>query len=216
MLVRILAAVLLAAVPILATVSPAAACSCAYREASEILELADGAFVGRIVSTESIENSPHRVASVRATQNHTFEVESVIRGEFEQTTQVLAPYGGAICGLSGAVTNGARIGVITRITESGLHGTHLCSMADADDLIAAVNGATYPALPMSNKIASNINDLEVAADGQPVPAINPDGTSHQDDSGRFIPFPMALVAIAVLGVGYALWRIVTTSKRGQQ
>lgn len=199
MLVRILAAVVLAAMPILASVNTASACSCAYNDASEILKNADGAFVGQIISTEIIENPSQTIDVLTASVKHTFKVESVVRGEFEQITDVFAPYGDAGCGLSAAANDGARMGIMTRPTSEGLNGTHLCLTVTADNLLAFAGDSTYPPLPISSKNVSDTRSSEISGEGvlDPAPV-----TKDANQTERWlIGVGIALLSIALLTIG---------------
>lgn len=215
MFIRILAALLLAILPVLATASPAAACSCAYDNAAQNLERTDAAFVGQIISTTQIEYPVLDGEVSPQALSHIFEVESVIRGEFEQVTEVIAPVHGGVCGLPAVITRGARAGIFVRINDDGRFESNFCSFAGAKELLALADGDEYPPLPVSaaNQFKLATNDLDQSPDGDSPLAQNPRDTNDPGESGIYTGTRALWAGAVVVILGYAVWRFFIRSSK---
>jgi hypothetical protein len=115
-----------------AAVEPARACSCIQPDPWRLLEQADGAFVGRLVSRE--ESGEGRAVLV-------FSVERAVKGKIGDTVEVQTANDGAACGIETSV--GQRIGLFL-VREGGRWFGHLCWQVAPEDLLAAA------ALPAPN------------------------------------------------------------------
>lgn len=146
MLIRILAVLLIAITPLLATVTPAAACSCKYTTTEETIEIADGLFVGRAISSHE-STAEVRASDPRRTMTHVFEVEAVIKGEFDRLTQVFAVYGTGSCGFPSF--HSELVGVRTVPGGDGKPESNLCLLSDATELLEVAGDSTYPPIPVS-------------------------------------------------------------------
>lgn len=202
MLARISVALVIAILPLLASITPAAACSCISRSINETVESSDGAFVGRVVASEF-----RRIDTAESTNIplfiNTFEIETVVKGDFEAQTRVHSPSGSGICGLPGSVTGGDRYGFYTYTGHDGHPWTSLCMFTDADSLLAFAGDQTYPPLPVSFEATEQ--------SAQPPSDVLASSQSQSDPpSGNGTSYNFALVLIAVLvapTLGYALWRL---------
>lgn len=118
---------------LVATGTPAKACSCAPGDAREQLERADAAIVGTALS-----RTPTDTSSVV----YTFRVDEAVKGEFGETVQVSSASNGAACGL------GVEIGQQTGLFLSGGHqrgwGSSLCDQIHPDDLREAAGSMPPP------------------------------------------------------------------------
>lgn len=81
---------LVVAVALIATASPASACSCAPGDARESLRRADAAIIGTLLS-----QTPYGQGSAI----YKFTVDEAVKGEFGQTADVESADNGAACGL---------------------------------------------------------------------------------------------------------------------
>lgn len=115
-----------------AAVEPARACSCVQPDPWRVLEQADGAFVGRLVSR--LESGDGRAVLV-------FSVERAVKGKIDATVEVETVSSGAGCGIETSV--GQRIGLFL-LREGGRWVGHLCWQVAPEDLLAAA------ALPVPN------------------------------------------------------------------
>lgn len=110
-----------------AAVEPARACSCIQPDPWRVLEQADGAFVGRLVSRR--ETSQGRAVLV-------FGVERAVKGKIGDTVEVATANNGAACGIETSV--GRRIGLFL-VREGGKWFGHLCWQVEPEDLLAAAS-----------------------------------------------------------------------------
>lgn len=215
MILRVLAAALLAAVPILASVSPAAACTCANWTDTQKLENADAAFIGHVVSTSESRVLDPDGRGPYTELTHIFEVQTVVKGQFEQLTEVVAGQHSGVCGLPGVVTSGARSGILIYVTDDGVNRSGLCSIVDADELLAIAGNSGYPPLPVSNQNILGIVEPETPSEVELAPARLPGEASDSDDPGTIISLPLILGVFAALVVGYALWLITLANRRSR-
>ena len=101
MLIRILAVILLVTTVAAWPVETALACSCVPRDPGPMLEQADAAFIGRVVSY--IDPPMDGVWSSSDPVTYTFAVESVAKGDLSAFVQVVSAFSGASCGFEGGI-----------------------------------------------------------------------------------------------------------------
>jgi len=110
-----------------AAVEPARAGSCIQPDPWRVLEQADGAFVGRLVSRR--ESGDGQAVLV-------FSVERAVKGKIGATVEVETVSSGAGCGIETSV--GRRIGLFVVREGDGWFG-HLCWQVEPGDLLAAAS-----------------------------------------------------------------------------
>lgn len=122
-----LCVLVLAVAALAAAVEPARACSCIQPDPWRVLEQADGAFVGRLVSR--LESGDGRAVLV-------FRVERAVKGKIGATVEVETVSSGAGCGIETSV--GRRIGLFL-LREGDKWFGHLCWQVEPEDLLAAAS-----------------------------------------------------------------------------
>lgn len=195
MFVRVLAVLLISVTPVLVTVAPAAACSCRYSTAEETVEESDSLFVGRVISTRE-STAEIKASGPFRTMTHIFEVESVIKGEFEGLAVVYSPWGGGACGLEGRAAVGELVGLRTQPVGDGTHDSNLCMVRNAEEILAYAGEDAYPPQQVSFE-----REAELLRTNEPSPS-----AEQEDLDGRSIPYLSVTLFVAVPVLGYALWR----------
>ncbi len=210
MLVRILLAVILAALPALSAVRPAAACTCGPEEVSDKLDRAEIVFIGSVASTTEVihpaPDSRHDIAELA----HVFDIESVFKGQIEQHSEILAPAHSGFCALPAAVSSGARVAIFVRADEQKLLNSNLCSFAGADELLEFVGDSGYPPIPVS--IPTNQDAENTQRDSLTARSADENEDRRSGQTGRNLGFSIAIGALAAIMVGYALWRKMLSSR----
>jgi len=166
-------ALVVSALVVLRSASPAYACSCVGIE--RVLaqpESIQAAFVGTVIDAPE----PFNGGSSARLVTWTFRVEGVYRGELPATVQVKAAVSGVSCGFEG-IRVGSRIGVLLRREDGDWH-SGLCSSGAPEKF--AVLGA--PLAPMPDAV------------------VDPSSSSSSTRGIWFIGLGAAVVAVVAVGV----------------
>ena len=214
LLIRVVAVLLIALTPLFAIASPAAACSCRYSTVEETVEDWDNLFVGRLISTR--ESTPEIKASGPfRTMTHVFEVESVIKGEFERLTIVYSPWGGAACGLEGRAAAGELVGLRTLPVGDGTHDSNLCLVGNANEILAYAGDNIHAPLPISPERERQIrDDIDTALRAEIDLAAEARAADDLERSNRGVDWEILVAgSLVAVAVGYALWRFVLRNRQ---
>jgi len=144
----------LAGVPVLGAVAPAAACSCVSNDPAELADHADVAFMGVLTS----QRSDGDVVA------HLFTVEDVLVGDVRRSQDVVTVDAGeASCGVEWAT--GTTMVVLAHLDEHGRLASGLCSGslpadAAAYDATVAALGAPRDPLPGRSMVALDPTDAQ--------------------------------------------------------
>ena len=124
-------AVLIGAVA-LVLAGDAAACTCATAPVKERLDLADAAFVGRLVA-ERPRSTDEAV--------YVFVVDSVVKGELGRRVEVVSPTSGAACGFELPLGEASGI-LLRRAGEDWIGG--VCGQVAVGELVEALRESDQP------------------------------------------------------------------------
>lgn len=118
---------------LVATATPAKACSCAQGDAREQLEAADAAIVGTALS---------RTPSGEYSVTYTFRVDEAVKGEFGETVQVGTASNGAACGLEVGI--GQQTGLFLSGSAAKGWSSSLCDQISPEELREAARPMPAP------------------------------------------------------------------------
>jgi hypothetical protein len=161
--------------------SPAGACSCAVPDSNSFAR-ADAAFIGTLNDTVP-RVALGDVASTVPSADYHFAVEQVVKGDLPTDITVVAPSGGASCGIEAA--DGSPTGLLLIAGTADTWESSLCSQLAPEELLAFSGGDTNP----------------------PTPGDDP--VSPEEDGGNSHGFAIVLFVVyvaAAVGVGYVLVR----------
>lgn len=131
----------------LATVTPAVACSC--KPFDQVVPLSDGAFIGRYVASADSEGKVNHDPDAVGLRHHVFEVEQVIHGDIESKTIVAS--NAPACGFPvDIIQEWERFGLTYLLSEEGLREVNLCSFARPEQLAAHADESSY--IPVSQDL----------------------------------------------------------------
>jgi len=140
---RLLAALVVVTVGLLALPEPAAACSCAAGDPRQVLREADAAFVGTLVARH-VERQDGRLFSSGDPATLVFRVEEAVKGDLGELVEVETAVSGVSCGIEAAV--GQRLGLFLTRTSDGWTSS-LCQQIDPSVLLAAAAADLPPNEP---------------------------------------------------------------------
>jgi hypothetical protein len=145
-------AVVLSAIVVLRSASPAFACSCVGidRVLAGPLDSFSAAFVGTVVDAPPAFSGGNSARLV----TWTFEVEAVYLGELPATVEVKSEVSGASCGFE-RISEGSRLGVLLR-RDGGSWKSGLCA-SGAPEKFAVLGPAAAPSAVVAEQSSSSSN-----------------------------------------------------------
>lgn len=143
-------AVVLSAIVVVRSATPAYACSCVgiERQLADPNSSIDAAFVGTVVDAPKAFSGGSSARLV----TWTFRVEEVYAGELPATVKVKSPVSGASCGFEG-ISVGSRLGVLLRRESGDWHGG-LCSSGSPQQ-IAVIGAPSAPSADATSESSSS-------------------------------------------------------------
>jgi hypothetical protein len=132
-----------AAVASLVALVPAAeamACTCIAAPATQRLDSADAAFIGRLVTTRATPE-PGPIKNAGREIVYVFTVDHVVKGDLGRRVEVLSPASGAACGFE--VRSDEAAGILLRRDRGSWTGG-LCGQIAVGELLAAAEEVDEP------------------------------------------------------------------------